>query len=176
MTPSASRNAYAFLSGVRSAGFISALVLTTAGCVTGTELLGTHAASTRPAVKVTCPDVGWAPPPELALEQTDRELVGFGPTLLGVETTWAGTGLTVRTVAGGYVDDLTEPYDDLAVAGAVSVSGGIEAEVLRGSLQGTPVLAVLWRDPVQQVPCDVHALLAVGVERGQEAEVLRGLG
>jgi hypothetical protein len=158
-----------------TAGFGGALLVVTAGCAVWTEPTHIPSAATRPATKDTCPDVRWDPPPALGIEQTRRELVGFAPTVLGVETTWAGGGISVQTVAGGYVDDITEPFDDLTVVGHRSLSGGIEAEVLRGSLQEMPVLVVVWRDPSVQVPCDVHALVAVGADGAREAEVLAGL-
>jgi hypothetical protein len=151
------------------------VLLTTSGCASVHPAGQRPAAATRPATKVTCADVRWTPPPELPVEQSSRELVGFSPTLLGVHTTWTGRGITVDTMAGGYVDDLTEPYDDLAITGETSVAGGIEADVMHGTLRGLPVVAVLWRDPSQHVPCDVHALLAVGADPVDEARVLAGL-
>ena len=171
MRPAAPRRA----SGLRAAAAVATLLSGAAGCGFAAESAQPAAASARPAAKDSCSQVGWEPHPELGLEQTSRELVGFSPTLLGVESRWAGPGITVQTVAGGYVDDLTEPFDDLTVTGHLQLAGGIEAEVLRGSLQETPVLAVLWRDPSQDVPCDVHALLAVGAEGAREDQVLGGL-
>jgi hypothetical protein len=109
------------------------------------------------------------------MEQVSRELVGFGPTLLGVETTWAGDGVRVETVAGGYVDDLTEAYDDLRPAGVVALPGGAEAEILRGSLLGDPVVVAVWRDPALEVPCDVRALVITGAERRVATALLDGL-
>jgi hypothetical protein len=133
------------------------------------------AASTRPAGKATCADVQWDPPPSLRLEQTSRELVPWSPVLLGVDTTWRAGGFTVETVSGGYMDELTEPYDDLRPTGTRSLEGGLDAQVLHGSFQASPVLLVLWRDPSQPVPCDVHAFLVQGADAPTEGLLLRGL-
>ncbi|TFV74840.1 hypothetical protein E4P39_11250 [Blastococcus sp. CT_GayMR19] len=107
--------------------------------------------------------------------QTSRELVGFSPTVLGVESTWAGDGFTAVTVAGGYVDDLTETYDDLHVTSSRVLDNGAEAEILQGQLLDEPVLVVVWRDPGVDVPCDVHALVVTGADAALEEELLRGL-
>ena len=160
---------------LRVAAVVATLLLGVAACGSGGGSAQPAAASPRPAVKASCSEVGWEPPAELGLEQTSRELVGYSPTLLGVESSWTGPGITVRTVAGGYVDDLTEPFDDLTITGYLQLASGIEAEVLHGSLQESPVLAVLWRDPSEEVPCDVHVLLAVGAGAEQEQQVLDGL-
>ena len=131
--------------------------------------------STRPAAKSTCPDVLWDGPPSLQLEQISRELVPWSPTLLGVDTTWRGDGFTVETVSGGYMDELTEPYDDLQQTGTRSLQGDPEAAILHGSFQGSPVLMVLWRDSSQAVPCDVHAFLVQGADADTEDLLLQGL-
>jgi len=108
--------------------------------------------------------------------QTSRELVGFSPTLLGVQSTWAGDGFTAETVAGGYVDDLTEAYDDLHVVATLPLHRDVEAEVLRGRLLDDQVLVAVWRDPDEDVPCDVHALLVTGADvQLHEEELLQGL-
>jgi hypothetical protein len=156
----------------RAPGPALALLLLLTGCG-GAAAGGEQAApSTRPAVKETCPDVAWTPPPTVPLEQTHRELVPFSPTLLGVQTQWAGSGLTVETSAGGYVDDLTEPYDDLSPAGAMTIGDGVEAEVLRGHAEDAPLLFVLWREPSVEPPCDVHVLLVTGADPSVERELL----
>jgi hypothetical protein len=153
--------------------------VTAIGCTGGSAhapaATGRPAVDTRPAEKQTCPDVGWQPPASVAAEQTARELVPFGPTVLGVNTSWQGDGFTVETVAGGYVDDLTEPYDDLRPTGMLSLSGDPDAEVMRGSLQGKRVLLVLWRDGSQPVPCDVHVFLVHGADPPTEALLVGGL-
>jgi hypothetical protein len=131
--------------------------------------------STRPAAKETCPDVRWTPPPSLGIEQTHRELVPFSPTLLGVHAMWAGSGVTVETSAGGYVDDLTEPYDDLSSAGSMTLADGVEAEVLRGHAAEASLLVLLWRDPSVEAPCDVHAVLITGADPAVEKELVSRL-
>jgi hypothetical protein len=152
-----------------------AAILSTAACGSGPGRMSpAHAAAaTRLAEKETCPDVAWSP--ALDVVPTERELVGFSPTLLGVHTTWAGDGFTAETVAGGYVDDLTEAYDDLHVTRTLTLEDGVQAEVLRGRLLDNPVLAVVWRDPTVEVPCDVHALLVTGADADLEEALLRGL-
>ena len=146
-----------------------------AGC--GGSAAGAGSApTTRPAAKETCPDVAWTPPPSLRIEQTHRELVPFTPTLLGVHAMWAGDGVTVETSAGGYVDDLTEPYDDLSSAGSMTLAHGAEAEVLRGHAQEAPLLVLLWREPQVEPPCDVHAVLITGADPTVERELLARLG
>jgi len=104
-----------------------------------------------------------------------RELVPFRPTLLGVHTTWAGDGVTVETSAGGYVDDLTEPCDNLGSGGSTTLAHGVEAEVLRGHAQEAPLLVLLWRDPSVEAPCDVHAVLITGADPAVEKELLARL-
>jgi hypothetical protein len=133
------------------------------------------APSTRPATKTTCPDVAWIPPASVHLEQSSRELVPFSPTLLGVHATWLGDGITVETVSGGYVDDLTEAYDNLHVTGTLPLRSDPGAEILRGTLQDSPVLLVLWRDRSQSVPCDVHVFLVQGADAATEEVLLGGL-
>jgi hypothetical protein len=167
----------------RTPGFVVPAVLTAAalvlaGCGGSAAGSGTEPAgpSTRPAAKETCPDVACSPPPSVSLTETHRELVPFSPTLLGVHTSWAGDGLTVEALAGGYVDELTEPYDDLGPAGAMSLAHGVEAEVLRGRAQAAvPVLFVLWREPSVEPPCDVHVLLITGADPSVEGELLARL-
>jgi hypothetical protein len=164
----------------------SALTLCTTGCLNlanaapkpSAPAAGTSsqpAAVTRPAWKTTCPDVTWTPPASLDLAKSSRELVGYGPTLLGIDTTWTSPqGFTVEAVAGGYMDDITEPYDDLAQTGTLQLPKA-QADVLRGSLQDTRVMVVLWRDTTIQAPCDVQALLVIGADPATEDLVLHGL-
>jgi hypothetical protein len=167
--------------GVRRLGaaVLATAVVSLAGCggpAAGSSDQPARAqASTRPATKETCPDVSWTPPPSVPLVATGRELVPFSPRLLGVHTTWAGGGLTVETTAGGYVDDLTEPYDDLSSGDSLSLADGVEAEVLRGRFQEAPLLFVLWREPSADPPCDVHVLLVKGADPTVEAELLARL-
>ena len=151
------------------------VLLCLAGCGGSAAGADSAAPTTRPAAKETCPDVAWTPPPSLGIEQTHRELVPFSPTLLGVHALWAGSGVTVETSAGGYVDDLTEPYDDLSSAGSMALADGAEAEVLRGHAQEAPLLVLLWREPGVEPPCDVHVLLITGATPAVEKELLARL-
>ncbi len=146
-----------------------------AGCGGAAAGADSAAPTARPAAKETCPDVAWSPPPSLGIEQTHRELVPFSPTLLGVHAMWAGDGVTVETSAGGYVDDLTEPYDDLSPAGSMTLAHGAEAEVLRGHAQEAPLLVLLWREPSVKPPCDVHAVLITGADPAVEKQLLAPL-
>jgi hypothetical protein len=95
--------------------------------------------------------------------------------LLGVYSTWTGEGLTAETIAGGYVGDLLEAYDDLNVTGSHTIAPGVEAEVMRGQLVDVPILVVVWQDPVLDVPCDVRALVVTGADVALEDDLLRGL-
>jgi hypothetical protein len=92
-----------------------------------------------------------------------------------VYSTWTGESFTAETIAGGYVGDLLEAYDDLNVTGSHTIAPGVEAEVMRGQLVDVPILVVVWRDPLQDVPCDVHALVVAGADVALEDELLRGL-
>lgn len=164
---------------VASGTILLLLVVTTTGCGSRPADQGVAgalaAASTRPAAKETCADVVWQPPRSLVLEQRSRELVPFTPTLLGVQSTWEGDGFSVETVAGGYVDDVTEPYDNLVPTGTLALRGDPEASILHGSLQSRPVLLVLWRDGSQPAPCDVHAFLVEGADAATESVLVEGL-
>lgn len=164
--------------GATSASLLIGVLLSATGCGNEASSIAdaaSPAASTRPATKDTCPDVVWEPAPSLGVVPTSRELVGFSPTLLGVHTSWAGHGFTAETVAGGYADDLTEPYDDLRVTGHRTLEGGVQAEVSRGEFLDDPVLIVIWRDANQDAPCDLHALLVRAVDAATEEQALAGL-
>jgi hypothetical protein len=164
----------------------AALALGTTGCVdlasaastpsSPTRSTGSATAEvTRPAWKTTCPDVTWTPPPSLGLVQSRRDLVGYSPTLLGIDTEWTNDqGVSVESVAGGYMDDITEPYDDLAQTGTIPLPNA-QADVLHGTLQDTRVMVVIWRDTTIQAPCDVQALLVLGADPDTENLVLHGL-
>jgi hypothetical protein len=132
------------------------------GCGGGTAPRPT--AATRPATKETCP----APvlPTNTGFQLVDRNLVGFGPTTLGIDEQYAGDGTTMQVVSGGYFDEITEPYDTLQVVGNLPVRGA-DAEVLAGPYQGTTVHIALWREPGVAVPCDAHAIVATGVTEEQ---------
>jgi hypothetical protein len=159
----------------RSVVLAASSLLWTAGCGLPTTGAAEATASTRPAAKETCPDVVWNPPPSVPLVPSSRELVPFSPTLLGVSTTWAGDGFEVETTSGGYVDELTEAYDDLHVTASLSVAPDVEAEVLRGTFHDVPMLLVVWRDPAAEPPCDVRIFMITGADPATEAELLSGL-
>lgn len=125
------------------------------------------------ATKVTCPD------PELTvlpagLEPVERELVGYGPQVLGVVETYAADDLEVLVVSGGYLDDIAEPYDELAPRRLTTIRG-VEAEVLTGTLLDRPVQFVAWREPAHTAPCGTHALIATGVSPPVFDRILSGI-
>jgi hypothetical protein len=104
-----------------------------------------------------------------------RDLVGFSPTLLGVQTSWAGDGFTAETVAGGYLDDLLEPYDDLVDAGQLRLAHGEEAQLLRGELRDEHLLVATWSDASLQVPCSTRAVVIKSRDEATAEEWLQGL-
>jgi hypothetical protein len=121
----------------------------------------------RPAEKRICAEAV----PDSDLEALDRELVPYGPDVLGVESTWGdGTGRLV-VYSGGFFDDIFEAYDDLEPYGTAEVRGQ-SATLLSASFLGDEVWAATWRED-DETPCDAHAVLTVGMA---EAEFLRHLG
>lgn len=154
-------------------------VLTGCGRVDATSGVdhATAPSKTRPASKQTCPDVAWHPAASFRVAETERNLVGFSPTVLGVDTEYsAANGITAETVSGGYVDDLTEPYDDLIVTGHLRLPGNSRlGDVMHGSLQGVPVDLVTWRESNLDKPCDVHALLIEGADPATARALMRAL-
>lgn len=162
--------------------FVFLLCAVSAGCGRSSVATRHYTAPTampftmRQATKMTCPDVQLTLPASLHLVPTSRALVPFSPVLLGVEATFSGRGgLFVETLSGGYVDDITEPYDDLHVTGHRSVAGDPSAEVMRGSLQGSPVDLVLWRERKVNRPCDVHALMVQNANAADADMLVRSL-
>lgn len=142
--------------GVRVA--LVAGVLLVAGCSVDGQAAPAGPATPRSGLKTTCPEATVTPPPGLVL--ADRELVPFSRTLLGVHTTYeAAGGGRLEVLSGGYVDDLTEDYDDLRVVATRPVDGQSTA-VLQGSLLATTARLVVWRRPGTAAPCDVHAVVA----------------
>jgi hypothetical protein len=145
-----------------------------AGCGGGGTAAGPRVtASTRPATKQTCP----APvvPADSGFALVDRNLVGFGPTLLGVDEHYAGDGIAMQVVSGGYFDEITEPYDTVQLVGKTPVRGA-QAEVLSGPYQNSIVHIALWREPGLDVPCDAHAIVATGISEPQFFTMLKTLG
>jgi hypothetical protein len=130
--------------------------------------------SGRPAAKSTCPQAIVTQPPP-GMELSDRELVPFSSTKLGVNTVFSditetagppSRSRTIEVVSGGYVDDLTESYDDLRPIRTISVAGQ-PVSLLAGSLLTSTVKVVIWRQPGVAPPCDVHAVLATNLSNEQ---------
>ena len=136
--------------------------------------------SSRPAAKSTCPQAIVTRPPS-GMNVSERELVPFGPTQLGVNTVISdATGTAeppsrmIEVVSGGYVDELTESYDNLRPAGTVSVMGQ-PVSLLAGSLLNSTVKLVIWREPEVTPPCDVHAVLATNLSMQQFKGVVKSV-
>jgi hypothetical protein len=98
------------------------------------------------------------------MQLADRELVPFSSTRLGTtslitEVRQSDGRRRVEVISGGYVDDITEDYDDLRVVRQTRVAGHA-GSVLAGSLLTTSVLLAVWHEPGVAAPCDVHAVIA----------------
>jgi hypothetical protein len=138
--------------------------------------------STRPAAKNTCAQVIVTQVPS-GMEVSERELVPFSSTQLGVNTVFSDTtgaaepssrSRRIEAVSGGYVDELTESYDDLRPIETVSVTGQ-PVTLLAGSLLSSTVNVVIWRQPGVAPPCDVHALLATNLSKQQFKTVVKSV-
>ena len=138
--------------------------------------------SRRPAAKSTCPQAIVTQLPS-GMHVSERQLVPFSSTQLGVNTVISdATGAaerpsrsrTIEVVSGGYVDELTESYDNLRPAGTVSVAGR-PVSLLSGSLLTSGVKLVIWREPGVAPPCDVHAILATNVSKQQFKAVVKSV-
>ena len=130
--------------------------------------------SSRPAAKSTCPQAVVTQPPA-GMEVSERELLPFSSTQLGVSTVLSDTAdaaepssrsRTIEVVSGGFVDELTESYDNLRPVETISVTGQ-PVSLLAGSLLNTTVKLVIWRQPEVAPPCDVHAVLATNLSMQQ---------
>jgi hypothetical protein len=130
--------------------------------------------SSRPAAKSTCPQAVITQPPA-GMEVSERELVPFSSTQLGMNTVITDTAdgaepssrsRTIEVVSGGFVDELTESYDDLRPVETISVTGQ-PVTLLAGSLLSSTVNVVIWRQPGVAPPCDVHAVLATNLSKQQ---------
>ena len=100
---------------------------------------------------------------------SDRELVPFSATQLGVQTviSEASPRSTARprqieVISGGYLDDLTEDYDDLQIVGKRQV-GKQRATVLTGRFLRNLVKVALWREDGATTPCDVHVVVGINI-------------
>lgn len=137
--------------------------------------------SSRPAAKSTCPQAVVTPPS--GMQMSERELVPFSSTQLGVNTVInEATGAAkppshsrvIEVVSGGYVDELTESYDNLRQVGTISVTGQ-PVSLLAGSLLTSTVKLVIWREPGVAPPCDVHAVLATNLSKQQFKAVVKSV-
>lgn len=124
------------------------------------------------AAKITCDELVLAEE-SVDLVLVDRVLVPYSRTVLGVETTYEdGRGRTLTIVSGGYLDDVTETYDDLQPAGTIRLVGET-ADLLRGTFLGTRI-AVAYRigaDP----PCSTLAVVGIGFSAEEFTEVARDM-
>jgi hypothetical protein len=100
---------------------------------------------------------------------SDRELVPFGATQLGVHTeiSEASPRSTARSrrievISGGYLDDLTEDYDDLQIVGKRQV-GKQTVTVMTGRFLRNLVKVATWREDGATTPCDVHAVVGINI-------------
>lgn len=138
--------------------------------------------SSRPAAKSTCPEAVVTQLPS-GMHVSERELVPFSATQLGVNTVISdrteeakpASGFrTIEVVSGGYVDELTESYDNLQPVGTVSVMGE-PVTLLAGSLLTSTAKLVIWREPGLGPPCDVHAVLATNLSKHQFNSVVKSV-
>jgi hypothetical protein len=138
--------------------------------------------SSRPAAKSTCPQAIVTHPPP-GMHVSERELVPFSSTQLGVNTVISDrTGAAeppsgsrmIEVVSGGYVDELTESYDDLRHAGTVFITGQ-PVNILAGTLLTSTIKLVIWREPGVAPPCDVHAVLAMNLSKQQFKAVVQSV-
>lgn len=127
---------------------------------------GAEVRTTRPVSKTTCPEATLTS----GLQPLDRTLVPLGPQLLGVETTFGDDRWTLRIISGGYLDDILEAYDDLTQVGSADVRG-TSATLLTTTFLRDPVQVAVWHEDTDP-PCDTHAIVAVGMTRGEFARQL----
>ena len=125
-------------------------------------------ASSRVGGKKTCPEAVVIQPPT-GMRISDRELVPFSATQLGVHTeiSEASPRSTVpsrriEVVSGGYLDELTEEFDDLQIVGKRPV-GKQRATVMAGRFLRSRVKVAVWREDGVSAPCDVHAVVGTDI-------------
>jgi hypothetical protein len=106
----------------------------------------------------------------------DRSLVPFSAAILGVDQIWESrdAARSIEVVDGGYVDDITEPYDGLTAAPSVALNG-TRATVLTTIFLHRPVWLAYWRQAGVTTPCDVHAIVTLGLSAVEFNRVLRSL-
>ncbi len=140
----------------RTLAIATLVSLGAAACTTSQER---PEASPLPAAKTTCNELVLTSGSS-TLELVDRVLVPYSRTILGVEAEYEDDhGRSLMLISGGYLDDITEPYDNLQPAGTMQLGSGT-ADLLEGSFFGTPI-AVAYRlgtDP----PCSTLAAVAIG--------------
>jgi hypothetical protein len=117
------------------------------------------------------------------MDVSERKLVPFSSTQLGVNTVISDASGTaepsspsrmIEVVSGGYVDELTESYDDLRPVGSVSVTGQ-PVSLLASRFLTSTVKVAIWRQPGVAPPCDVHAVLATNLSRQQFKAVVESV-
>ena len=144
---------------------------------------GGQSLSRRPAAKSACPQAVVTQPPA-GMEVSERELVPFSSSQLGTNTVItdgadgaepaSSRSRTIEVVSGGYVDELTESYDNLQPVETISVTGE-RVSLLAGSLLNSTVNVVIWRQAGVAPPCDVHAVLATNLSKQQFKAVVESV-
>lgn len=129
----------------------------------------------RTANKTICPSLKPSSLPT-GIAAKDRNLVPFSAAVLGVDQTWENSAAarSVEVVDGGYVDDITEPYDGLVPGPSITVDG-VRSTVLTTVFLKRPVWLAYWRQPGVAVPCDVHAVVTLGLSRAEFSTVVGSL-
>jgi len=139
------------------------------------DVLLAEPAAVDAASKTTCHQALLSEPPN-GMVLTDRTLVPYSSMLLGVEATFSDeTGArTIQVLSGGYMDELTESYDDLRVTAQATVDGRA-ATVLSGSLLTLDVQLASWRNVDATPPCDMYAAIATNVTPTDFAQALASI-
>lgn len=96
----------------------------------------------------------------------DRILVPYSDKVLGVDQKWADAPghRFVEVLSGGYIDDITEPYDGLHPTASATLHGA-RITVLTTNFLNRRVYLGYWVYPGVAVPCDIHALVTEGLPR-----------
>jgi hypothetical protein len=111
------------------------------------------------------------------LEETDRDLVPFSPTVLGSDHLFGDDQRGLRLVVGGYLDDVLEPYDELQVIRSLPLGDDRTLDHLVGTLL-TPedVWVATWSESgTGPAPCPTRALIAWGLEADEFTAVVDAL-
>jgi hypothetical protein len=150
-------------------GLLVLLSLVVGGCAK-IQIAAVAASATSPSRSVTpiaqrdtCPEALLSQDPA-GMTLSDRQLVSFSRTLVGVETLYAdesGTQ-TMQLLSGGYADEVTETYDNLTEVGNPVVAGA-DGALLKGSLLTASVQLLFWQIPGVEAPCDMHVLIGTNV-------------